>query len=544
MYKRLVLSFLMAFFVISMFATDYTLNLGDNVLKGYDSANCTFTPSKDGKVIIESQETLLVSYNGDSYGWQFTPGSGLSYLCEIDNVKAGSSVKLTSDFVMNTTCLVRVSMMESGHAIPVEAVNFVPKRNEVFNWNNTGMVTINFNKAVTLDAIKFVVGDFEADVEEVHVGSSVSCNISKALNATLKDGRLKSGEKFTIRIKGLRDANDATNLYKGSGELEFEYVAPQPQHNFLKATVGETELTYMQENAYKFRSFYLPNEEDGLFLFEFDGTIGKVGDVYMTMGNLDLSSQGKYHRSQLPYTIEGNKLLVDARGQLRTLAVLFPAIVEDVADDGVAGEGVTGDFDKSHVTIALSNVIDANGNAFLSDVPGSVGSYYFQLGYEEIIDEAYIDGDNVTDGDVVHEGQSISLWLSNADIKFNGIAVTYFVREADAEGVEQMLPREIVVSDFTIENDPVQGIIIRFVLPVLPDVVPNSTIRVALNNASSTDGMPHFLYIEFKAPEATDAMQHVDTPVVNGKTYQLNGIESVTGKQGHIVVKQGKKVVR
>lgn len=545
MYYRTILAIFTVLVTLTASAEDYVLNIGQNVLKGMQSAHCVFIPEEDGRVLIEAQEVFSVSYANKAYEHQYVPGGGFPYTYEIAEVKAGTNVTVSSDFIWNSTSVVKVSLFTNGTSVPVEALNIVPKLNEVFTWTGTGMITVNFNKTVTLSKIKFVAGEYEADVDDVRIGSSVSCNVSNALNEALKKEILKPGDTFGVKISGLRDANDASNLYAGSGEMLLTYIAPAPQHNFVSAKVGETPLSYKEANEYQFLSYYSPNEEDGLFVIEFDGEVGKVGEVYMTMGNLDLESQGKYYRASLPYTVQGNKLIVDARGKLRTLALLFPAIIEDESEEGAAGDDMYGGFDTEHVTLGVTNVLDVNGNPFLCDVSGSVGSYYFVLGYKELFDEAYIDGDNVVDGDAVSEGQEISLWLSNADIKFDGLSISYFVKTiSETDGAEAQEARTVVVKDFTMVPDAVEGVIVTFKMPEMPGVFAGSTIRVSLNNAESADGMPHYLYIEFKATGTETGVQAVVTAGSASKVYRLNGIMEGKAQAGRIVIKNGKKIIK
>lgn len=531
---------------ICLSAENYTLTVGENTLKSYQPANCTFTPESDGRVLIEAQEVFKVVYNDQVFEHQYTPATGYSYTYEIPDVKAGTSVTVSSDFVWGMSSKIRVTLFTDGSVVPVEVVGINPRAQSVFTWNSTGLVSVNFNKQVAIDAIQFVAGDYVLPItDNVHMDSSIGFNITDVLNDALSTGKLKSGDSFFLKISGLRDAHDETNLYNGTGELLIEYVAPYPQHGFKRAYVGETELHYLQDNDYRFLSYYAKDGQDGLFVFEFDEEIGSVSDVYITMGDLDLTVDGKYHRSQLPYTIEGTKLLVDARGKLRTLAVLFPSVVDD-------GEGNVYDtFSTDRLTLGIGNILDIHGNAFQSDIPGSVGSYYFTMGYQELNEEAYLDGDNVSDGDVVKAGQEISLWLSNADIQFESLSITYSSIVEDEMGGEPTQESHVVyVKDFVIEKDPIQGVIIRFLMPDLPGVADGTNIRVSLENANSADGMPHTLYIVFVAGFGNGS----DTPVEDGiqqlnlqkagRTYLLNGMSDNHLMQHKIVVKNGKKVVR
>lgn len=542
--KRYFISLLAVMFSFALSAAKYTLKQGVNYMTSFQSADCTFTPDQDGKVLIEAQEIYTVTYDGKTFNQQYTPGANYPYVYEVADVKAGTDVKVYSDFVWNNKSVIKVTLYAAGQNVPVELVNVSPKPGSVFDWNNSGMVSLNFNKNVTFSSIKFIVGDYVADVDDIHTGSSIGFNITNALNTALKNGVLTPGERFYIRFWGLRDANDDKNLYNVTGDLMMPFIAPAAQYGFTKATVGESQLSYFEANAYKFLSYYSKDAEDGLFTFEFEGNIGNVSSVTMTMGSLDLAGQGKYHRSNLPYTIEGNKLLVDARGTLRTLAVLFPAVVEEEGGEE-GGESIAGDFDKEHVTISLTNVLDENGNAFLSGLPGSVGSFSFVMGYEELVDEAYLDGDNVADGDDVYAGQEISLWLSNANIKFDGLQLTYFVSVDNSNEEAQILePRTLVISDYTVTEDPFEGVVITFRIPQMPNVVMGSTVRVALNNANSADGMPHYLYIEFKAADVPDCIRGLaaQTPA-DGKVYRIDGTRAAAGQCKGVVVKDGRKIV-
>ncbi len=528
------------FVALAMQAADYTLHVGKNTLKNFEPANCKYTATRDCKVVLECQEVFEVTYNDVNIDYQFTSGSGLCYRYEVSDVKQGGVITATNGFVMNTNSTIKVTLFDDGAAVPVEIANVFPAVETVFPWTNSGMVTVNFNKGILLDKINFVAGDYVAPVEDVRLGTNLGFNISAALNNALREDVLKPGDKFAIKVEGLRDAEDASNLYNGTGELVLEYQAPALQHSFVSAKVGESELTYMQENTYKFLSYYAPEGEDGLFVFEFDGEVGQVGEIYMTMGNLDLDAQGKYHRSRLPYTIEGNKILVDARGTLRTLAVLFPAIISDETDEE-GGEAVSGTFDTKHVTICLTNIIDVNGNAFLCDLTGSVGSYAFVMGYEEIIDEVFLEGDNVIDGDVVKEGQEIRLWISNAGIRFDGFSVSYVITTVGDDGYESQEIRVVTVSDYTVEADPVGGIVVSFIMPELPLATPGSTLYVALENARSADGLPHSLSISFKTEAEPDGLTALPVAKASLHAYQLNGMR-LSGKS-RVVIKDGKKLL-
>lgn len=541
---RKVLTLLVIFFSLAASAKDYKFVEGVNRVDAYTPANATYVPEQDGRVLVECHEVWDVKYDGNTYEHSYVPGSSYAFVYEIASVKAGTPITMSQGFPMNTQ--VRITLF-SGGVIPVEVLNVIPAQQSKFDWNNSGMVTVGFNKVINLKSIKFVAGEYEADVDDVHFSSSLGFNITKPLNEALTIGAVNPGEKFQIIINGICDANDKANLYNGDGKYVVEYIAPSPQHKLVSAKVGDAMLSYMEANTYTFLSYYAPTADDGLFVFEFDGEVGKVGGVLLTMGALDLDSQGKYHRSQLPYTVEGNRVMVDARGTLRTLAVLFPAVVEEDVEEGEDASDVIGSFDTEHITISLVNVSDVNGNVFLSDAPGSVGSYSFVMNYQEIIDEAYIDGDNKQDGDFVAQGEEVSLWLSNANIGFDGLEVTYFVEvpAEDGFGEPSLQPRIVVVTDYKVEPDGFGGVVITFNVPQMPEVAEGSTVRVALNNATSKDGMPHYLYIEFKASASTtDCIGQVGVEKnKSARIYRLDGTETGEKPAAGLYIQGGKKII-
>lgn len=512
-------------------AKDYVLVEGNNKIEAYTSMNATFTAEKDCKVLIEAGEVFSVVYDGKTYEHKY---SAPVYNYEIDNVKAGGVITITSGFTMNGGNL-KITVVEEGQLVPVEIKSVNPGVGKKLSWSTTGMVSISFNKAVAFSSVKIKVGNTLLDVDDMSItGSNVGVTIANILNKVLGNGMLNAGDTFSIVFTGLCDAENDKNLYNGDGKLTLDFVAPAQQHNFVKASVGETELSYFQANNYTFLSYYPVDGTDGLFVVEFDGDVKSLSSVHMTMGNLDLSGQGKYHMSAIPYTIEGNKVIVDARGTLRTLAILFPDIVEEDAGEGEGVSAGLGEFDTEHVTVTLSNVIDVNDNAFASNLPGSVGSFSFVMNYKEIVDEINIDGDNKFSGDSVMAGEEISFWVSSDKLKFEAISVSYTVEVTNADEManpENELnatyeKKEVLVTEYSVVPDAFEGVVITFVMPEMPGAVPGKNVRVSLHNASSVDGMPHSLYLDFVAAEPIPiAIDNVSVAKNSSKVYTLGGVE-------------------
>lgn len=468
------------------------LHEGENNLTQYAAVNAIFTATEDCKVLIEADDQYEVKYAGQTYSFTYIPTNSPANSCEIDNVAAGTSITLSSAFVMSPR--VRITTFSKGEVIPLEIKSMMPAAGTSDFWNNAGMLEIAFNRHVTLTSAQLKAGEVNSDIEILHVSSSISLNVGATLNTLLKEGRLNTGDQFDIVISGLRDAENSNNLYDGTGILSLSFIAPAPQYALLSATVAGQSLYTSGLNDYTFLSYYSPDGEDGLFVLEFETEVKSAGSVVLQMGSRDLDAQGKYYEGPVPFSIEGNKVLIDARGTLRTLSILFPAVVEDEADEEAGGEG-HGDYDREHLTMRISHVIDINGNVFAAQQAGNIGSYSYYMNYRELKETINLDGDNKMAGDEVFAGEQISLWLGNADVRFDAIGVTYLA-EVEEDAYE---PRTVLQSEYTVEPDPYQGVIVSFIMPEMPDVAVGQLVRIALINASSPDGMPHDLSIDFKA---------------------------------------------
>lgn len=476
---------------------EVVLHEGDNQVPSFAAVVATFTPDRDCKVLIEAADQYEVKYDGTTYAFSYVPTNNPPQVCEISDVKSGTTVTLTSSFVMNP--LVRITTFASGEVIPVEMNSSIPAVGSDDFWPYNGILSLTFNKQVMLSGAMLEAEGVSERVNITHVTSTISMDLSSTLKSLLTNGSLTPGQSFDIVLSNLHDANDNENLYNGDGVLRLSYRAPQPQYDLLSASVGGQQLSTSTLNDYTFLSYYSPEGEDGLFVLEFENEVGDAADAVLQMGSRDLSTQGKYYEGALPVSVDGNRLLVDARGVLRTLNILFPAVVEE---EGEAGETVNeglGEYDKEHITLRVSNVKDKNGNYFRAEQAGNVGSYSYYMHYRELMETINMDGDNKMAGEDVWAGEEIRLWLGNDDVKFDGILVSYVAVTLDEEGLEVFEPRSVLQPDFTTEPDPYQGIIITFTMPQMPNVAEGQTVRVSLYNASSADGMPHDLSIEYKA---------------------------------------------
>lgn len=498
-----LLTVLVALFcAINLNAATYTLQEGNNVLTAANTqAECTFVVHKDGRVVIEAQQTFTVTYKGTEIQHKTMFGTECPYKYEVKDVTVGDEIKI-SGYVMNTSTRIMITSLAPGEVIPVKLVSVSQEAGNTFNWSNDGNLSISFSKAIKFNKIIMAMKGKQYDVTNISLdGNNLTLGLAELLNrALLIDKTLNPGDPFVVQITGIVDRDDPNSVFQGpnGNALQLNYKAPYPRYDFIRASIGGQQLSYTNFNTYKMKSYYdTALTTDGIIEVEFSNDVKSVNGVILTMGNIDLSAAGKFHRSELPYTIEGKKVFVDLRGKLRSLHSLFPNIVEDTE----GGNSEMMEFNVDQLTISLNNVVDVNDNPFYSSLPGSVGTFAFSMGYEEIQDNLLVDINGIAEGDAVKDGQTIELWV-NEPLSVDSVSVTYLVNvEADgettADGDLGYQAKTITTADFKITPDPKSGYIISFVLPEMTGAIEGESVTVSLVNAKSENGLPHDVYVKF-----------------------------------------------
>lgn len=567
--KRLktIISLMALAFVFSMNANaaiEYTFQEGINTIEAYKGFTATYTVKTDGNVEIATLEGLdRVACGDKTYTYSWVPAATWPYTYEVE-AKAGDVITLSMGFNMQS----QIRITENAkHVIPIEFITCSPNANRMFSWNTAGHVSLLFSKPVVLEDVVLKANGKSYAVSSLNCSNgNVGFNITYALNDAYKDG-LKDNEEFTIELTGIADAADPTNKYKSDGKLVLKYTAPSTQHNMVKAAMNGKEFKEGSATGVKFLSFFGSDGEDGVFTIEFDDNISAVGDCYLSMGNIDQDPVGKYFRESLRPEISGNKITVDFRGKLRTLARMFPAINIDEIDPNDR----LGAFDHEHISLRIGNVKDSKGNPFYTSLQGNIGSYSFVFNYEEIVDNIVMDGDRETDaeGCKKSDGSDVQLWIDQQVKSIDGVKLYIQVDNGQAPDEETQAPVyatgqvNINKSDIKIvSSDPSDGTVLSFNLPELKalvteggeveepqekeySAVSGTNIRLVLM-VTTANGMPHDLVINYVYEEPT-GIKTVETAEIletsETTLFNLAGQKVDEGYRG-IVIKNGKKVLR
>lgn len=523
--------------------TYVALQDGANELPAYQSnIVARYRTTQDCSLTISCRQVYKVTCDGVEYSYNWLPANDYAYVYTLKDIKRGHMIELSTDFVMNGGIFVETY---TGEFAPIKFLGVSPSADNTFSWTNAGNMTVQFNKNVSMKNLSVVIGGRSYNATEVSVSNGmIGLNVKNAISQAYLNGA-KEGDGMDVVFTGIYEVDNTANLYNGDGNLTIHYLLPAEQHTVSSAVIGGVNIYYAGQggsavpNNYELLSYYDEKGTDGVLVLTFDGDVKSVGSVRLNMGNLDKLAEGGYYMETLPYRIEGNKIIVDMRGKLRTIRSMFP----NASDDILEAE----DFDLNHVTIIVSDVVDRNGNSMASEAQGSVGSYAYVVGYRMLESNVVIDGDNIAEGDEVNAEQLIKIWISDAEAQFDYVEVAYKTInteiEPDADGNYFYNTKTLKVTDFTTEPDPAEGQVISFVMPAIAEAVVGQPIVVTLAGAKTSEGLPVELYITFVAGEGiASGINNIEADKKSHSMYNILG-QRVKNTKG-IVIVDGKKIIK
>lgn len=561
---KTILSLIALAFMISMnanAANEYVFVEGINEVETYKGFTATYTVKSTGTVEIATHEGMdVVSCGDDTYVYSWVPAAKWPYTYNV-NAKAGDVITIKMAFNMQS----QIRITENANAkVPVEFITCSPAEKKMFSWNTAGHVSLLFSKPIVLQDVVLKANGKSYAVSSLNCSNgNVGFNITYAFNDACLDG-LKDNEMFTVELTGIADAADPTNMYNGDGKLVLTYYAPSLQHNMVKATMNGKEFKEGVVTNAKFLSFFGPDSEDGIITIEFDDNISSVGECYISMGNIDQDPVGKYFRESFRPVVSGNKITIDFRNKLRSLARMFPAINIDEIDPN----DHIGAFDHEHMSLRIGNVKDSKGNPFYASQQGNIGSFTFVFNYEEIIDNVVMDGnrgDEDAEGAKKSNGSEVQLWIDQQVKSIDGVRVYIQVdngQPVDEETQEPVYATgqvNIYKSDIKILSSDPDGTIIGFNLPELKalvteggeveepqekeySAVPGTNIRLVLM-VTTTNGIPHDLVINYVYDNTTGIARIVNASAASGIIYNLAG-QKVNSNARGIIIRNGKKILK
>ncbi|MBQ8773263.1 MAG: hypothetical protein IJZ17_02145, partial [Muribaculaceae bacterium] len=378
----------------------------DYQLKNYKSHAGTFVVPEDGILVMTSDNGgWMEAYNEESYETE------LSYLHSyIDNgqtrsynVTAGQKVYFYNSFVM-TESKIRLSM---GQTLSVASI--APEEGSRLVATGSQRCQVSFNMAVTVETVKLVVGDAVVALTPNFIGGSIVVEIQSTMIDLMADGMMKEGDTFKIVFSGIAPAADASALYNGDGKLEVSYICGGNPVRLINET--NTDMTFL--------SYWLDGDADGVITLEFDGALlddeNDRPTAALTYGNTE-GEIGDCYYETMTCDVSGTKVIADFTGKLRRN--------QDMITTG---------NQYNTILLKIGNLKDEGGNYVFTEGQGTLGSFSWQLAYEEV--EANIAARFIpASGSMLDDVDCIMIGISGADkVLFD--AITLVMTFADKEGM-------------------------------------------------------------------------------------------------------------
>lgn len=515
LYKTLVLVLLSIFTVSSKAAN---IDLGEielgkkyelEMFKGYVA---TFTAPKTGTIICQSTTgDFLEPFKDSQYSFA-VPTQFLGYnngqQRQFD-VTEGTTYYLLNDFVMDNTTLTFNYVGED-----IEIVSVTPQENTTVDISGKGQINIQFNMGVTAESVTVNSNGQTVAVGTVYpFGSNIMIPLrgeaegEMNLVSKLLDGTLKKGDNlvFTLEVSATKDES-----IKKIVSLEF-VCQDRP------ATLVET------KQISKFLSYWLPGDEAGLMSLTFtsDLLVSAEGEngaiVTMQYGNPESGDPNECYVETIPVRIEGNKLIADFTGKLRNPA-------------NMVASGV----DYGSVLVKVVNIKDKDGNYIYTGNDGSLGSYSFNIPYEEIKADVYYEYTPGSDSNIAVSVEKIELWISGyKNVRFSGVVFEYPSEYDSAEMDTVIISNEKL--EVTIEETDAS-----FVFSIPEEVRGRNNVKVSLLSPLFVDGIARDITAtyNFEGEEENGILDKVNSEVVNTEYIGVDGLYLTSPKKGLSIVRK------
>jgi hypothetical protein len=514
LYKTLVLVLLSIFTVSSKAAN---IDLGEielgkkyelEMFKGYVA---TFTAPKTGTIICQSTTGDFLEPFKDSQYSSAVPTQFLGYnngqQRQFD-VTEGTTYYLLNDFVMDNTTLTFNYVGED-----IEIVSVTPQENTMVDISGKGQINIQFNMGVTAESVTVNSNGQTVAVGTVYpFGSNIMIPLrgeaegEMNLVSKLLDGTLKKGDKlvFTLEVSATKDES-----IKKTVSLEF-VCQDRP------ATLVET------KQISKFLSYRMPVDEAGLMSLTFtsdllvpaDGENGAI--VTMQYGNPESGDPNECYVETIPVRIEGNKLIADFTGKLRNPA-------------NMVASGV----DYGSVLVKVVNIKDKDGNYIYTGNDGSLGSYSFNIPYEEIKADVYYEYTPGYNSNIAVSVEKIELWISGyKNVRFSGVVFEYPSEYDSAEMDTVIISNEKL--EVTIEETDAS-----FVFSIPEEVRGRNNVKVSLLSPLFVDGIARDITATYNFEgEENGILDKVNSEVVNTEYIGVDGLCLTSPKKGLSIVRK------
>lgn len=438
--------------------------------KGYQ-LYAVFTPAADGILVISSNFSQFTDNTFATMGGTQPTWDG----------KYPQQAKLQC--TAGTTYYVGGSMPSSNVTIkylaedePLKITGYSPEEGSTFDVIK-GTVNLEFNKKVSISGCLVTFGNQTLNPGVLVQNAYASVDVKKQIMAAYNNGSLHEGDEIKFTFSGIKDAK--TNaLLNGNGTFEVTYTAPAKPMSLVSSVNTPSAGIPVTD----FKSYYMKGDATSVVTVTFSDAIGSVGGVTLTFGNIDGTGEddapSQYYREEVPYTIDGNSIVIDFKDKLRRFADMLP---------GVDLSTIAPQFQDRFKTMNLSinGVKDVNDNLAYSDGQGALGSYGFVYNFKEI-DYSVATDLTVESNAITSDTKTVELWLQETGGKavFTGVKFAY---KENGEDKTTVVP----FSSLTVADDESDKDAKLYTIPV-PDVnMDEGTVTISLDGVEAPDGVKH-----------------------------------------------------
>ena len=366
--KSLLFTFLSCFFALSANAQDVDFGKMelDKVYKiNGDFANYkgSFTAPKTGTLTATASfGCLLLPYDSDEPKAS-QPDYAHTYLDNGEaftlNVTEGQTIYLYLHFAMDMGTF-KMTMTQDE---TIKFVSATPENNSLFDLSEGGLVSVKFNKPVSIASAMINCNQTMTEVEYMLQSENIVLDLKNRLYELMKSGNLKAGDQFSLVFDGVHADNDEKAILGEDGTLVLTYTLDE-------IPVALDSTVNVENNP--FLSYWMENNEKGIVTLVFDGELqatkerANAGVATITCGDLEAGT-GAYYFEEIPYTVNGKELTINLTGKLRRQVDM-----------------VSIDAPIEVVTIKVKDIRGANGKMAYFPGKGGLGSYTFDMPFKEV----------------------------------------------------------------------------------------------------------------------------------------------------------------
>ncbi len=255
--------------------------------------------------------------------------------------EAGTTYYIYSDFVMDDG----VISLSLNPALRILSVD--PTPGSVFDIAAEEFATITTNQNISVGKATVKVGSTSVDAEVLTYGSDTSVLMRKALAELYSNGTLSGGEEISVVFSDVKDA-----LGKPANSITVKYIAAGAPYTLVSHEIPDPVYSWIPVGS-----------DQSKAVFTFSGPVAANPSVSICYSPIEL---GYEYIETIPATVNGNSIIIDLAGKLRTPEIMSPS-------------GSVLDF----IDIVLTGIKDTRGQYMLAS-EGSIGSYQFRVPFTNI----------------------------------------------------------------------------------------------------------------------------------------------------------------